>query len=163
MIHTIYLMSIFCSLDRFKASIKSEILFLYSNIFTVFPRNNTYLKNTTVFWDMTSTSLSGLHWRWKPQAPPKPWYMHTNLHGVVTKKTDFNNSTAVITSKVARNTRPPNTRNPQFFQNLTSKYRHQKSDMRQVSYWRLIKIKGQRRNIWSAGPWRGARNGCIPT
>jgi len=97
----LYLMSIFCSLDRFKTSTKSVILFLYSNIFTVFPKRNTCLINKRVFWDMTSTSLPGLHWRWKPQAPPKSWYPHTKLHGVVTKKTSFNNSTAVITSKVA--------------------------------------------------------------
>ena len=62
----LYLMSIFYSLDRFKASTKSEILFLYSNIFTVFPKKNTCLEITTVFWDMTNTSLPGLHWRWKP-------------------------------------------------------------------------------------------------
>ena len=34
----LYLMSIFCYLDRFKTPTKSEILFLYSNIFTVFPK-----------------------------------------------------------------------------------------------------------------------------
>jgi len=152
-------MSIFCSLDRFKTPTKSEILFLYSNIFTVFPKKNTCL-NTRVFWDTTNTSLPGLHWRWKPQAPPKSWYMHTKLHGVVTKKTRFNNSTAVITSKVAQNTQPPNTRNSKISQNLSLKYKRQKM---QVSYWRLVKIKGQLREIWSTGSWRGARDRCIPT
>lgn len=140
----LYLMSIFCSLDRVKTSTKSEILFLYSNIFTVFPKKNTCLNNTRVFWDLTSTSLHGLHWRWKPQTPPKSWYMHTKLHGVVTKKTGFNHSTAVITSKVAQNTQSPNTKKQQFFQNLSLKYRRQKM---KVSYWRLVKIKGQLRKI----------------
>ena len=122
-------MSIFCSLDRFKACIKSEILCLYSNIFTVFPKKNICLKKTPVFWNITNTSLPGLRWRWKPQAPPKSWHMHTNLHGVVTQKTGFNISTVVITPKVAQYTHPPNTRNPQIFQNprVISKYRRQKS------------------------------------
>ena len=156
----LYLMSIFCYLDRFKTPTKFEILFLYSNIFTVFPKKE-YMPEeykSLLGYDKYSTSLPGLHWRWKPQAPPKSWYMHPNLHGVVTKETGFNNSTAVITSKIAQNSQPPNTRNPQIFQNL-SKYRSQKM---KVSYWRLIKIKGQLRKIWSAGSWRGAGSRCIP-